>query len=52
MSLLTSFPQTRVEGELFAGFAAVFTILRECGARPANLNEAVLKALEAQKKYD
>jgi len=47
--LLASFPQTRVEGELFAGFAAVFTILRNA-VRGGKFEEDVLKALEAAKK--
>jgi hypothetical protein len=47
-SLLASFPQTRVEGEFFAGFAAVFTILANA-VRGGEFERAVLKALEAKK---
>ena len=47
-SLLASFPQTRVEGELFAGFAAVFTILANA-VRGGEFERDVLKALEAAK---
>jgi hypothetical protein len=47
-SLLASFPQTRVEGEFFAGFAAVFTILANA-VRGGEFERAVLKAMEAAK---
>src|SRR5258708_33413795 len=47
-NLLASFPQTRVEGEFFAGFAAVFTILANA-VRGGEFERAVLKALEAEK---
>jgi hypothetical protein len=47
-NLLASFPQTRVEGEFFAGFAAVFTILANA-VRGGEFERAVLKALEAKK---
>jgi hypothetical protein len=47
-SLLASFPQTRVEGEFFAGFAAVFNILANA-VRGGEFERAVLKALEAKK---
>jgi hypothetical protein len=47
-SLVDSFPQTRVEGELFAGFAAVFTILANA-ARGLEFELEVLKALQATK---
>jgi hypothetical protein len=47
-SLLASFPQTRVEGEFFAGFAAVFTILANA-VHGGEFERAVLKALEAAK---
>jgi hypothetical protein len=47
-SLANSFPQTRVEGEFFAGFAAVFTILRNA-VRGGEFERDVLKALEAAK---
>jgi hypothetical protein len=47
-SLVDSFPQTRVEGELFAGFAAVFTILANA-ARGLEFELDVLKALQATK---
>jgi hypothetical protein len=46
--LLASFPQTRVEGEFFAGFAAVFTILANA-VRGGEFERAVLKAMEAAK---
>ena len=46
--LLASFPQTRVEGEILAGFAAVFTILANA-VRGGEFERAVLKALEAKK---
>jgi hypothetical protein len=45
-SLVDSFPQTRVEGELFAGFAALFVILANA-ARGLEFELAVLKALQA-----
>jgi hypothetical protein len=47
-SLLASFPQTRVEGEFFAGFAAVFTILANA-VRGGEFERDVLKVLEAAK---
>ncbi len=47
-SLLASFPQTRVEGEFLAGFAAVFTILANA-VRGAEFERAVIKALGAEK---
>jgi hypothetical protein len=47
-SLLASFPQTRVEGEFFAGFAAVFTILANA-VRGGEFERAVIKALGAEK---
>jgi hypothetical protein len=47
-SLLASFPQTRVEGEFFAGFAAVITILANA-ARGGEFERAVIKALGAEK---
>jgi len=47
-SLLASFPQMRVEGEFFAGFAAVFTILANA-VHGGEFERAVLKALEAAK---
>ena len=47
-SLANSFPQTRVEGEFLAGFAAVFTILRNA-VRGGEFERDVLKALEAAK---
>jgi hypothetical protein len=47
-SLANSFPQTRVEGEFFAGFAAVFTILRNA-VHGGEFERDVLKALEAAK---
>ena len=47
-SLANSFPQTRVEGEFFAGFAAVFTILKNA-VRGGEFERDVLKALEAAK---
>ncbi len=47
-SLLASFPQTRVEGEFLAGFAAVFTILANA-VRGGEFERAVIKALGAEK---
>ena len=47
-SLLASFPQTRVEGEFLAGFAAVFTIIANA-VRGGEFERAVLKAMEAEK---
>ncbi len=47
-SLLASFPQTRVEGEFLAGFAAVFTIIANA-VRGGEFERAVLKAMEAAK---
>jgi hypothetical protein len=47
-TLLAGFPQTRAEGELFASFAALFTILRNA-VRGREFELAVLKALEAKK---
>jgi hypothetical protein len=47
-SLANSFPQTRVEGEFLAGFAAVFTILRNA-VRGGEFERDVLETLEAAK---
>jgi hypothetical protein len=47
-SLVDSFPQARVEGEFFAGFAAVFTILANA-VRGGEFELDVLKALNAAK---
>jgi hypothetical protein len=47
-SLLASFPQTRVEGEFLAGFAAVFIILANA-VRGGEFERAVIKALGAEK---
>lgn len=48
LSVLNSFPQTRVEGEFLASFAAVFTILANA-ARGLAFERAVLDALNAAK---
>lgn len=47
-SVLNSFPQTKVEGELFAGIAAAFTILANA-ARGLAFERAALQALQAAK---
>jgi len=47
-SVLNSFPQTKIEGELLAGIAAGFTILANA-ARGLTFERAVLQALQAAK---
>jgi len=47
-SVLNSFPQTKIEGELLAGLAAIFTILANA-KRGLEFEEAARKALNALK---
>jgi hypothetical protein len=49
LSVLDSFPQTRVEGEFLASFAAVYTILANA-ARGGEFERAVLAALNAARQ--